>query len=525
MSRVRNTIRSLISGYATLGANVLYTLLSVPLALHYLSKDEFGLWALVMQITAYLLLLEMGMTGSVARFLIDYKDHPEAGDYGSLITTGSAVFMVQGLCILAGGSLLSLCLPGLLHVPAASARVLQVLVATQAAIIGAFFVGRIFSGLLQAHQRFDVMGYMQIVQLAASLGAQWLTFHLGWGLYSLLAASFLSAFLETTISLLAVWRLRLFPSRRGWGRPRLKVFKEVFAYSNDLFLLMVGSMLLNASQVIIVSRELGMSAAAVWSIATKTFQVAYQFVQRIFDYSASALAEMIVRGETLNLRRRFRDVLLLTASCVIFSGASTAVCNGAFLQVWTKGAVFWPWRNDALMAVWLLLNCVNRCYICMAGYAKDLNRIRWVYLLEGICFVVTASLTVSRLGMSGIISMAILSNLIWSGSYGVRWAKGYFRVKTFELLGSWLGPAWRYLVLMLVLSFALGWGASRVPGAGRLVIEVGVMAVGGTSLLWLFGLSEELRQEIKHRAGGLMNRSGLRLPRSKPETPGIASDG
>ena len=46
MSRLKNFTRSLMSSYALLGVNILYTLGAVPLALHYISVAEFGLWAL-----------------------------------------------------------------------------------------------------------------------------------------------------------------------------------------------------------------------------------------------------------------------------------------------------------------------------------------------------------------------------------------------------------------------------------------------------------------------------------------------
>ena len=47
---------------------------SIPLALHYLDKDLFGLWALAAQINGYLILIDVGMNGSVSRFIADHKD-------------------------------------------------------------------------------------------------------------------------------------------------------------------------------------------------------------------------------------------------------------------------------------------------------------------------------------------------------------------------------------------------------------------------------------------------------------------
>ena len=92
MTRTRHFLHSLFAGYASFGANFLFTFVSVPLALHYLPKEEFGLWSLVLQIAGYLMLIDLGMTSSVARFLANYKDNMESGDYGNVLRTGHAIF-------------------------------------------------------------------------------------------------------------------------------------------------------------------------------------------------------------------------------------------------------------------------------------------------------------------------------------------------------------------------------------------------------------------------------------------------
>jgi hypothetical protein len=49
LNRKRRFLAGLWAGYTAVGASFLFTLLSVPLALHFLPKTEFGLWALVAQ--------------------------------------------------------------------------------------------------------------------------------------------------------------------------------------------------------------------------------------------------------------------------------------------------------------------------------------------------------------------------------------------------------------------------------------------------------------------------------------------
>src|ERR1035437_4127264 len=103
MSRFRLAVHGVASGYVMLAVTAVFGLASVPVALHYLSKEQFGLWALMMTLVGYLNLVDMGMSGSIARLLIDFKDDRDGGHYGSLIKTGWLGLLTQGLIVPAAG--------------------------------------------------------------------------------------------------------------------------------------------------------------------------------------------------------------------------------------------------------------------------------------------------------------------------------------------------------------------------------------------------------------------------------------
>ena len=103
MSRAHRFIKNISSSYALLLASMLYVLASVPLALKFLTREQFGLWELMSDITVYLALIDLGTSSSVSRLLIDHKDRPNDGDYGGLIQTGGLVLICQGSIILAVG--------------------------------------------------------------------------------------------------------------------------------------------------------------------------------------------------------------------------------------------------------------------------------------------------------------------------------------------------------------------------------------------------------------------------------------
>jgi len=92
MSRFKRFAHSLVSGYVLLGVNILYALVQGRMLLHYISdNNEVGLWAVAIQVATYLLLLDLGMSGSIARILIDHKDKTDSTAYGETIKTGFLV--------------------------------------------------------------------------------------------------------------------------------------------------------------------------------------------------------------------------------------------------------------------------------------------------------------------------------------------------------------------------------------------------------------------------------------------------
>src|SRR5271154_5521337 len=160
MSRLKKFTRSLLSSYLFQGTNVLYTLASYTLALHYLSVREFGLWTLVTTIANFnMIFMDLGMSGSLSRILIDHKDDRDSTHYGTVIQTGVLVLLVQGCVMAVVGGVISIWLPQWMTVPENFQHVFRLLLIFQCALLGATFAGRIFNFILTAHQRYDICNY------------------------------------------------------------------------------------------------------------------------------------------------------------------------------------------------------------------------------------------------------------------------------------------------------------------------------------------------------------------------------
>ena len=516
MSRAKRFAHSLVSGYLLLGTNMLYTLGSVPLALHYLNKPEFGLWALTAQIAGYVMLVDFGMGGSAARILIDYKDHQKPGEYGSLIQTSLLVGLSQGGLVLIAGTMLAFIIGPLLHIPSTLEQTFFWLVVGQCGITAFSFVTRIFLYLLTAHQRFDVSNYSGMVSFVGNYIMLWIGFSQGFGVFSMLWAQAAGATLTAVLNWWACHKLKFFPARGEWGQPTKEKFHELFAFGRDIFLYSVGSQLVNASQTLLLTRLVGLEAAAVWNVCTRTFIVLTQVIYRVFDFSTSALAEMMVRGERDRLVQRFREIVQLSANLAVAAGFIFATCNGTFVKVWTASKISWPAINDLLLAIWLLLCVGVHAHLGLVGQTKKFQFMRFLYFIEGTSFIVLNILLHQFESITMMLLLSIGCSLCFSFPYSLRRTRVYFGLSWGEL-ARWHRETFVLALWIVPVALLTWWLTRNLPDLPCLALRFLVL---GSWTGWAFlryGLSASLRMEAARRAPDWIRPIFLRMKVFKSE--------
>jgi O-antigen/teichoic acid export membrane protein len=498
MSRIKRFTHSLLSGYLVLGANMFYTLASVPLALHYLSRVEFGLWALTTQIAQYVALIDLGMSSSMCRFLIDHKDDKSDGAYGGIIRAGALVGVVQGALIVLVGTGLAFCAAPLFNLSGELRGEFFWLLTGQSALLGLQFGTRISSQLLIAHQRFDIPNYATVVLFGVSLLGMWAGFAAGLGVFSYLVAQTLSTLIGAVVTLIICLRLKLFPGPGEWGRVTREKFRELFAFGRDAFLMNIGSQLISASQTMLLTRFLGLDMAAVWSVCTRTYTLMTALVWRLLDYSGPALIEMMVRGERDRLLQRFKDLVVLSASLAIAGGGLFVVCNDPFVRLWTSGRIHWSPLNDLLLAVWFVFVTQVRVHTALASSTKRFGFLRFVFLVEGLAFVGLTLLAHGRGGVTMMLAFSVLCTMLFSFPYGLWRTREYFALGWREL-AAWCLPTWQLTWRLVPVAAAVWWLARDWPPRWQLATCFVLPGIWGTMVFLRHGLNPSLRVEIIER--------------------------
>lgn len=417
MGRSRQFVRNTTIGYALVAANIGFTILSIPLALRYLGKEEFGLWALAQQIAGYFLLIDLGLTSAMSRLLANHKDDVNGGSYGSLLWTGGLAFASQGILLFVLGTLFAFIAPALFNIPDKLAADFRNVLIMLSFLSGATVALRSITAPLWAFQRLDVSYAFGIISLVGGLAFLWIGFHAGLGVYSFPLAGIPPMIACSFLGFAFCRRCNFYPTRGSWGRPRWAGLKEMLKFGKDVTLMTVGSQLVNASQVMILGRVAGLETAATFAIGTKFYAMGSQLAGRLVESSAPALTEMYVRKEHEHLKRRFFDICRTSLFLATIGAVALVTANSMMIGWWTAGVIRWYFTWDLLLGLLLLFTTASRCLVGMFGIAGDLRPVRNLYWAEAFVFIVLGIGAAAWLGIAGLLVASLLAHILATFMY------------------------------------------------------------------------------------------------------------
>ncbi len=434
-------LSGVIGSYISLIATTVYAITLVPIALRYLPKDEFGLWMVLVQASTYLTLLELGIFPAAARILIDHKDSRLVdGAYGAAILGAAVIFVAQAMLILVLGYWLADFVTHILSVPPHLTQEASTLFKwfVVAAAVGTF--SRVWSAVLYANHRMDLVALIQGITPLLGLVIAWWLLSNGGGLAALPWAIVPPVVVSGSLCAIASWRLGLLPKWGSWRLPYPKELTALCKLGLDVFAVNIGQQLLQASQLLIVSRTLGLTAAAVWSVSTKLFSLIYQLIIRVENTAIVSFAEMLVRGEKESLRKRFRQIYQLTAGLAVAGLGGTAALNPSFVAFWASPELAWPPFNGALLACLMAFNLVIHCHTDLIIHSKSIGALRYLVFLEGITFIASALLVTPIWGFTGLLLCALFCALVFRAPYCITRASQLLDLSKQTLVFVWLRP-------------------------------------------------------------------------------------
>ena len=491
----------LLSGYGLTLVNLLFTVVSVPLALHYLTKQEFGIWAIALQFASYLLLVDLGVSASVSRLLADHKDSSLRKDYADVFYISCFLSWLQAGALVVLGGVFAWLAPYLTAADPEQHRLLTGLIFFQSLCTAVSLGSRSLSSPLWAYQRMDLSNLSNALGLILGFGGLWFGFHSGWGAYALVGGNALALIPGILVPWIFCRKNGYYPPWPGCRKLAWSRLPELLLFSRDIFFLQLGGQLASATQVVLVSRMLSVEAAAVWAVMTKFFVFAQQICNRIMDSSAAALTEMFVRADTDRFRRRFTQVVELSSWASFLGALGIVAGNSVIVSLWTGNKISWPSQNDFLLGFLLLVSCAVRCHLSISGITKRTSGFRWIQTAEAAVMMGISLLGMPTYGFSAVLAGTIFAHTLVTGWFVLATNRRLLQLSVAELVPGWPTLALLYMVTSWLLSWLpTGLTLWQSLAGGLLILLPSVW------LSWSWGLSRETRDELRRIASALSGR-------------------
>jgi O-antigen/teichoic acid export membrane protein len=485
---VKNAFANLCRG----GAAALVALLLPPFLTRILSKDAYGTWLLILQLSTYVSLLDFGIQTAVGRFVAHHNELGEFQERDGIVSTALAILIGSGLLAIGGVSILAWQLPNLFrNMPAElhqDAQLALLCVGVSLAIALPFSV---FGGIFVGLQRYDIPGWIigsskllggifvvlianashSIVMMAVVMGIV----NIGAGIWQFLAYRKLASDIRLSASLV---------SRSGG--------KEISSYCFSLSIWSLATLLVSGLDTVIIG-YFDYKAVTFYVLANSIIAIIVGIQSSIFSVLMPKAAALGSRNDSLALGQMLIDSTRYNMLILLAISTPLLLFGESLISVWVGET----YRDNTMLFLKFLL-IANLIRFSAYPYAIILigtgqqQKVIITPMLEGISNFISSISLSSAFGGIGVAvgtiiggSVGTLSNIF----YNMRNTKEIENDLGSYLINGLLRPTLCFVPIILIGIF--------YPVRNNLSLLVSIIAVLSTIIIvFRFALIDKERRKI-----------------------------
>jgi O-antigen/teichoic acid export membrane protein len=477
------------TGYAV---SLLVNFFLSPLIVHHLGASAYGVWTLLVTLTAYLGLLDLGIRSAVTRFVARSESQGDHGTAVQVVSTALAIFTAMAGLALVASTVLGLLAPSVFRIPAQYGMATLIVAMVAGASTTVALVNGAFGGVIVGLQRFDLVC---VVDVATTLLRAALVVGVVAGEGGLVALACAQLLATLAGALGTAWLgLRIYPGLRlrpTWSRPHLRL---ILSYGGYTFVGHLAGSVIDRAGVIVLGVFLPMTAVTTFAIAGGLIDYARALVGGIRTTLAPQASALEGRGQ----HDALRDLALRGARyCTLLAvpiAATLALRGSSFIGLWMGAAYGGP--SGAVLVVLtvrlVFVSATGAAANVMLGASHE-RAVAHVLVAEALVSVAAMLFLVGPFGLLGVawgttVPPVATALCVWPWllreSFGVR-------------IRDYLGASWgRSVAAHLPFIGATGLVERWWPAASLLAFLAQVALLMPVALLglWYVGLSAAERR-------------------------------
>ena len=333
-----------ILSYVQMIFEVLSTLLLTPFIISTLGQAEFGVYKLSAAITAYLLLLDLGVGNAIIRYISKYRIEQNRVKERQFF--GIATLFYLGISIISFflGCILVYLFPTIFSTGLTQNEIIlgQKLLFITLITVSFSLATMCYNNILIAYENFKVSRLCTIIQIILKIIMSYISLRLGYGSIGIVSVNlFLTILMRLYMMFYVFVKMKLYPIFKNLDR---KFVKEIVLYSSLIFIQMIATQLNSTVDQLLLGSFVKSSAViiGIYGIGTQVVQ----YFQSIGSAFTSVLMPGIVSMVENNADAKLLNKEMVRIGRIIFM--ILILIWGCFLVNGNNFIVLWAGKENEL---------------------------------------------------------------------------------------------------------------------------------------------------------------------------------
>jgi O-antigen/teichoic acid export membrane protein len=408
---LKTIVRNVFSNWASYLVTAVVGFSLSPFILHRLGNTGYGLWTLVLSLTGYFGLLDLGIRSSVGRFVVRYVTLHDEENVNRTVSSAFAILACAGALALLVTTVLVAYFFGSFHVEPQYQESGKLALWITGINMACILPLSVFSSVLIALERYDILSgvtmLMELVRAALVVAC----LRNGYGLVGLaFVALFITAAQYSAMAILVKSLYR--PLRLGLRFVDRETIQGLFGFGIYRFLWIISNQVIFYSDSIVIGVFLGASAITPFAIAGSLINYGRNIVSLATDTCYPSAIRMDASKDLAGLQR----LLIMGTRMTLL--LALPICFG-FVFLGRQFITLWMGNAYASSAVFLTVLALAQFsampqYVSvnvLSGMAKH-RTLAYLVFAEGLANLILSIILVRKIGLVGVAWGTVIPNLI-----------------------------------------------------------------------------------------------------------------
>lgn len=413
MSLLNKLLRNIFSNWAGMAVGLIISFILAPIVVHGLGDTYYGIWVIMMQLTGYMWLFDLGIRESVIRYVSKHHTDKNSDELNKIVSTAFYLYLFIGVITIAITFVLAYYFPHIFEIKKEAIDIARIVLIITGINVAQGWLFNTYVGILMGLQRYDIFNKIGIAFGILRFIVIVIFLHLGYGIIALgiiqLCINFLSNILMYFYCKREIHDLKIIPFNKKHMQHKLILNYSVFVLINN-----VGQKIVFFTDALVIGIFLPVNAITYYAIPGNLIN----YMRNIVTAMTRVFNPLISELETKNENEKIKLIFLKGTKFSIIIGLPIGITylflGKLFISLWmgneyalaSSGVIFVLSIAHSFSLVHYTIDNV------LYGISKH-NIIAYLRISEAIVNLILSIILVKTMGIVGVAIGTAIPHIIF----------------------------------------------------------------------------------------------------------------